>query len=128
MSTSTPLPAAPGSAPTNAGRFYTLASPAVRIAGVKLELLAFVDHLALIHRVLFNKVLVITSGIDSLHVAGSLHSQGLAVDVRTKDLLPDEQQLLLALLAYAAPSNHVAVFDERALGGEAHIHLEYHGA
>jgi hypothetical protein len=100
----------------------------VSLAGVKTELLTFVDHVALIHRLLFAKPLVITSGKDSVHVSGSLHAQGLAVDVRTRDLLPDEQGLLLALLAYAAPSNHVAVFDERALGGEAHIHLEWHGA
>jgi len=127
MSTSTPPPAAPTSAPADKGPWYTLASPAVRIAGVKTELLTFVDHVALLHRLTFGKPLVITSGKDSVHVSSSLHAQGLAVDVRTKDLLPDEQQLLLALLAYAAPSNHVAVFDERALGGEAHIHLEWHG-
>ena len=127
MSTSTPPPAAPTSVPGVKEPFYTLASPAVQIAGVKTELLTFVDHVALLHRLLFGKLLVITSGKDSAHVSSSLHAQGLAVDVRTKDLLPDEQQLLLALLAYAAPSNHVAVFDERALGGEAHIHLEWHG-
>jgi hypothetical protein len=106
---------------------YELAGPNVIVAGVRRELLQFVDYLALIHRVVFSKPLVITSGKDSVHVASSLHGQGLAVDFRTKDLLPDEQQVLLMLLAYAAPSNHVAVFDERALGGEAHIHLEYHG-
>jgi hypothetical protein len=105
-----------------------VASPAVQLAGVRPELLTFVDYLALIHRVVFSKPLVITSARDSVHSAGSLHAQGLAVDVRTKDLLPDEQGLLLALLAYAAPANKVAVFDERALGGESHIHLEYHGA
>jgi hypothetical protein len=107
---------------------YELAGPNVIVAGVRRELLQFVDYLALIHRVVFSKPLVITSGKDSVHVASSLHGQGLAVDFRTKDLLPDEQQVLLMLLAYAAPSNHVAVFDERALGGEAHIHLEYHGS
>jgi hypothetical protein len=128
MSTSTPPPAAPASAAAGKEPFYQLASPAVSLAGVKTELLTFVDYLALVHRVVFAKPLVITSGKDSVHVSGSLHSQGLAVDVRTRDLLPDEQQVLLMLLAYAAPSNHVAVFDERALGGEAHIHLEWHGA
>jgi hypothetical protein len=128
MSTTTPPPAAPARTPEGKEPFYTLASPAVSLAGVKTELLTFVDHVALIHRLVFAKPLVITSGKDSVHVSGSLHSQGLAVDVRTRDLLPDEQGLLLALLAYAAPSNHVAVFDERALGGEAHIHLEWHGA
>ncbi len=107
---------------------YEVAGPQVNLAGVSTELLTFVDHLALIHRAVFSRPLIITSGRDGVHVAGSLHAQGLAVDVRTKDLLPDEQNLLLALLAYAAPANHVAVFDERALGGDAHIHLEYRGS
>ncbi len=107
---------------------YELASPKVTVEGVKPALLAFVDYLGLVHRVVFSKPLVITSGKDALHVRGSLHYEGLAVDVRTHDLLPDEQGLLLALLAYAAPANKVAVFDERALGGEAHIHIEWHGA
>lgn len=124
---SAPNPPAPA-APTADKPMYELAGPQVSVAGVKTELLAFVDYLALVHRVVFSRPLVITSGRDSVHVAGSLHALGLAVDVRTKDLLPDEQGLLLALLAYAAPANKIAVFDERALGGEAHIHLEYHGA
>lgn len=106
---------------------YQLASPSVNVAGVVEPLMQFVSYLGLIHRLLFNKPLVITSGEDSIHVAGSLHGQGRAVDIRTRDLLPDEQALLLHLLAYAGPSNHIAVFDERALGAEAHIHLEYHG-
>lgn len=107
---------------------YQLAGPNVIVAGVRRELMQFVDYLALVHRVVFSKPLVITSGKDGAHVESSMHPAGLAVDFRTKDLQPDEQQLVLALLAYAAPSNHIAVFDERALGAEQHIHLEYHGA
>src|SRR5579864_7661077 len=90
---------------------YELASPAVELGGVKQELMNFVEYLGLVHRVVFNKPLVITSGKDGQHVGGSLHAQGLAVDIRTRDLLPDEQLLLLTLLAYAGPANHIAVFD-----------------
>lgn len=106
---------------------YQLASPSVVMAGVAEKLIAFVEYLGLVHRVMFNKPLVITSGKDSVHVASSLHAEGRAVDFRTKDLLPDEQQLILTLLAYAAPACKIAVFDERALGDQAHIHLEWHG-
>lgn len=106
---------------------YELASPAVVLEGVKPELLQFVDYLGLVHKVVFGKPLVITSGKDGQHVASSLHPLGLAVDIRTRDLLPDEQALLVSLIAYAGPSNHIAYFDERALGPQAHIHLEYHG-
>lgn len=106
---------------------YELASPAVQMTGVAKPLESFLQYLGLLHRMIFNKVLIVTSGKDSVHVASSLHGQGLAVDIRTRDLLPDEQALLLHLLAFAGPANHIAIFDERALGAEAHIHLEYHG-
>lgn len=116
------VPAAP-----LAPKYYELASPAVVMDGVAEPLVAFLEYLGLVHRVVFNKALVVTSGKDSVHTAGSLHADGLAVDIRTHDLLTDEQQLLLTLLAFAAPANHIAYFDERALGIEGHIHLEYHG-
>lgn len=128
MSTRMSSPAAPTSGFAPQKPMYELAGPQVDISGVRPALLTFVDYLGLVHRVVFLKALVITSGRDGLHSAGSKHGQGDAVDIRTKDLLPDEQGLLLALLAYAAPANQVAVFDERALGAEAHIHLEWAGA
>lgn len=120
-------PAAAAAAPQEKLNF-DLAGPNVILAGVNQQLLVFVDYLGLVHRVVFNKPLVVTSGKDGQHVASSMHPAGLAVDIRTRDLLPDEQQLLLMLLAYAAPANHIAVFDERALGADQHIHLEYHGS
>lgn len=117
----TPIAAAP------APKYYDLASPSVVMDGVVEPLLAFAEYLGMVHRVVFGKQMVVTSGRDSVHVVGSLHAEGKAVDVRTKDLLPDEQALLLHLIAFAGPSNHIACFDERALGAQAHIHLEWHG-
>lgn len=125
---SIPIKPAAAAAPPPPQVNYQLAGTEVVVAGVNEELMKFVDYLGLVHRVVFNKPLVITSGKDGAHVASSMHYAGLAIDFRTKDLLPDEQQLVLALLAYAAPANHIAVFDERALGADQHIHLEYHGA
>jgi hypothetical protein len=90
--------------------------------------MGFVTYLGLWHRLTFNKPLVITSGKDAVHAAGSLHGIGKAVDVRITDLDAGEAALFFALLAFAAPGNLVAVFDERALPGEPHIHLEYHGS
>lgn len=103
-----------------------LASPAVVLDGVDPHLISFVQHLAAIHLVVFGIDLVVTSGKDSIHSPGSLHAQGKAVDVRIKDLEPDAQLLFFSILAYAAPANGIAVFDERALGSEAHVHLESH--
>lgn len=105
-----------------------LASPAVQLTGVDAHLVAFIQHLAAVHLVLFGSDLVVTSGKDSIHSAGSLHAQGRAVDVRIKDLDPEGQMLFLTILAYTAVSNSIAVFDERALGAESHVHIEYHGA
>jgi hypothetical protein len=124
---STPVKPVAAAAAPDPSQHYELAGPQVNVVGVRRELMQFVEYLALVHRVVFSKPLVITSGLDRVHVTGSLHLVGLAVDFRTKHLLPDEQQLVLALLAYAAPANHISVFDERALGAEQHIHLEYHG-
>lgn len=124
---STPIkPIAPAATPPPVQNF-TLASPSVSVKDVVPQLMAFVDYLGFVHRIVFNKMLTVTSGKDAIHTAGSLHAEGKAVDIRTHELLPDEQALLLHLLAYAGPANHIAVFDERALGAEAHIHLEYHG-
>lgn len=105
-----------------------LASPAVNVKDVAPQLMAFVAHLAAVHLVLFGKDLVVTSGRDAIHATGSLHSQGRAVDVRIKDLDPEGQLLFLSILSYAAVPNQVAFFDERALGEESHVHIEYHGA
>jgi hypothetical protein len=104
------------------------ASSAVVLDGVDAHLISFAQHLAVLHKVLFGTDMVVTSGKDSIHVASSLHGQGKALDLRIKDLAPDAQMIFLALLMYAAPENNVAVFDERALPGSPHIHIEYHGA
>lgn len=126
MST-TPVPPAPIE-PAHTQAPYELASPAVVLAGVNPRLLGFVTYLGLWHRLTYNKPLVITSGKDAVHAAGSLHGIGKAVDVRITDLDAGEAALFFALLAFAAPGNLIAVFDERALPGEPHIHLEYHGS
>lgn len=125
---STPVKPVAAIAPPAEPKYYELASAKVVMAGVAEPLLAFVSYLGLVHRVVFNKPLVVTSARDSVHTRSSSHAEGRAVDIRMGDLLPDEQCLVLHLLAYAGPSNKIASFDERVLGGESHVHLEYHGA
>ncbi len=124
---STPSQPTPNPLSSSAPPGYELASPKVKLDGVNAKLMGYVEYLALVHRVLFAKPLVITSGIDSLHVPSSLHGRGLAVDFRTRDLDPDEMALVIHILAYSAPANSICYFDERGLPGEAHIHIEYHG-
>lgn len=102
--------------------------PGVVLEGVNPKLIGWAQHAALIHKTLFGIDMVITSGRDSQHVAGSLHAEGLALDIRTHDLSADAQLLWLLILCYAGEPNDVCVFDERALPGAPHIHVEYHGA
>jgi hypothetical protein len=111
--------------PDNTG--LLTASDKVSLQGVDPHLIAFAQHLAMAHQVLFSTEMVITSGKDSIHATGSLHSIGRALDVRIKDLDPESQALFLHVLAFSAVPNSIAFFDERALGDEAHVHIEYHG-
>lgn len=105
-----------------------VASDTVVLEGVDPRLMAYAEHLGMVHHLLFGKPLTITSGKDSTHVSHSFHYLGRALDVRTADLDPEEQLVLLNVIAFSAPPQGVAVFDERAVHGEAHIHLELHGA
>lgn len=112
----------------NLPQFLELANNNVVMDGVNPNLVTFLGQLAVVHKVLFNLPLIVTSGKDSLHAAGSLHGAGLAVDVRTHDKDAAANQLLLCVLAFAADGPPIAVFDERALPGSPHIHIEWHGA
>jgi hypothetical protein len=103
------------------------ASNEVSIDGVHPDLISYAVHLAYIHWLLFGKPLIITSGKDGKHVAGSLHAQGRALDFRTRDLEADEELVFFQVLAFSAVGRKCGVFDERAVPGGAHIHVEYHG-
>lgn len=100
----------------------------VNFKDVAPALFAFIVHMGYVHRILFGDPLVITSGKDGTHSPNSLHAVGKAVDVRTRDLDDTEQLLFLSVLLWAASNRECTVFDERALPGAGHIHVEYHGA
>lgn len=109
-------------------QYIELSVPTVNWQGLVPDLLTFAGHLALLHQLLFGQPLVITSAKDGQHSAGSLHAEGKAIDVRTRDKSDEENLMLLAVLAFIASSAPVAVFDERHLEGSPHIHIEWHGA
>jgi hypothetical protein len=104
-----------------------LANESVVLEGVNQEFLDFVSHVGVVHALIFGHPLVITSGRDS-HAPGDVHMRGDAVDLRTVDKDPEGVMLLLAMLAYAATTVAVAVFDERQGAGGPHIHIEWRGA
>ncbi len=104
-----------------------LAGPEVNLEGVADGLLAYVSRLGDVHEAIFAIPLVISSGRDGQHAPGSLHAQGRAVDLRTQDKSDAEMLVFLAVVAYSAGNFHCTVFDERALPGAPHLHIEYHG-
>ena len=71
---------------------------------------------------MLNKELVITSGMEGEHREGSLHHQGLALDLRSRDLSELEKKLvtgeLTRRLKKLSDSYQVILED-------THIHVEY---
>lgn len=122
MTTNQPTPTAQ-SAPT-LPEYVELASPSVVIAGVDERLIHLAQMLGAISKGIFSLPVVITSGRDSLHVQGSKHASGQAIDIRTKDKNAEQITLLLHLIHYCGPSYNVSCFDESMLGEQGHIHLE----
>ena len=104
--------------------FVELASPKVVIEGVDDRLMNFAHFLGAMSKGLFGCPTIITSGKDSIHVAGSKHMQGKAIDIRTKDKTPDAVALLLHIIHFSGDTQGITCFDETALGAEAHFHLE----
>jgi len=105
----------------------TIKDASVNLADVVARLQEYVARLGLIHEVVFGEPLVVTSGRDGNHAAGSLHRAGRAVDVRSGAWPNGGGLLWLMLIAFVAPAFQCTVFDERALPGASHIHIEYHG-
>jgi hypothetical protein len=105
-----------------------VASPEVVLDGVDPQLMKYMEHLGLVHRLIFGKDLVITSGKEGKHVQNSFHEIGRALDVRTADKDLEEQVVFMTIVAFSAPPQGVAVFDERATHDVKHVHFEFHGA
>lgn len=105
-----------------------VASPDVVLEGVDERLMKYVEHLALVHQLLFGRPLTITSGKEGKHVQNSFHERGLAVDARTADKDAEEQLVFMTVVSFSAPAQGVAVFDERSTHDPKHVHLELHGA
>jgi hypothetical protein len=62
--------------------------------------------------------LVITAGTDGKHMVGSLHYKGMALDIRTRNIVGNEVEVLAELKTALGPAFDVV------LEGD-HIHLEY---
>jgi hypothetical protein len=101
-----------------------LASKTVAMDGLDAHLHDVAKELARMHVALFDKFLIVTSANDSVHSKGSKHYIGKALDIRSHDKSELEQALWAIVLSFVCPPHGVGVFDERALPGGAHWHLE----
>ncbi len=102
----------------------TAVSKDVNCTQLNRSLFGFLLFAGQLYYYLFSRSLVVTSGNDGQHVAGSKHYQNKAVDLRTMDLDPEQQHVFLMLLIHLSRIHNVGVFDERRLVSGPHVHVE----
>lgn len=101
----------------------TVASTSVDVTKLDPLLVGFMRSAGHLHSYLFAKPLVITSGNDGNHLAHSAHYLNFAVDIRSRELTPDQAMLFSLLLSFIAPLYKCVVFDERATASQ-HWHVQ----
>lgn len=104
--------------------FVQLKDADVNIRHLEPALLGFLTTAGQVHSWLFQKVLVVTSGNDGVHVKGSAHYANRAADLRSMDKTLEEQMLFAMILTYLGEHRGVGLYDERQKPGEAHYHVE----
>jgi len=113
--------------PANWPELVLLKDTTVNVSGLSGRMVLFLTRLSEVHEALFDTSLVVTSGNDGGHTTNSKHSQNKAVDIRCVELAMAQQIVFLACINLLAPGYSMAVFDERALPGASHIHIEEAG-
>ena len=96
----------------------------VIVASLVPELTTALAKIGRVHLDLFDKPLIITSGNDGKHKAGSKHYVNKAVDLRMVDKDLVEQALFIDILMYLDTRLHLMLFDERQEPGSDHVHIE----
>jgi hypothetical protein len=104
-----------------------LKSADVNVADINSVLQSFLRRLGLVSLHLFNTVIVVTSGKDSIHVASSKHGRGDAVDLRISNFAPEDQPALLLALRVLCKQFGLSMFDESYAPGMGHVHIEIAG-
>ena len=91
----------------------------VKLCGIRPEMVNFIDALHLYFRRMLKKPLVITSVTDGLHMLGSKHYKGLAIDLRIWHLSDQDIRCLRSWFV----DNYDKLFD--FVLEKNHIHIEY---
>jgi hypothetical protein len=95
-----------------------LIKPGVRIAGLRPEIVVAVIAASRVWEEAGHD-LMITSGIEGRHMAGSLHYVGAAVDLRTNDLHADDVTKLVARVRECLGEEYDVVVEAD------HLHIEF---
>lgn len=90
-----------------------LESMSVQVRHLDESLVSFLINAGKAHLALYGRALVLTSGNDGTHVAGSAHGKNKAVDLRSLDKSPEAEMLFCLVLGWFSRLYKVAVFDER---------------
>ena len=67
---------------------------------------------------------VITSANDSTHMNGSLHYQDRAIDLRSRDLRPGEEEQVAEELRYILGADYQVLFEDQDTPNE-HLHVAW---
>lgn len=100
--------------------------PGVKLLGLRPEIEVALDVASSIFIQIFpDQDLWITSALDGVHSANSLHYRGLALDLRTKFLPSRLEKLKFASLMRDCLGSDYDVVLEDLLGKNEHLHVEY---
>jgi hypothetical protein len=95
-----------------------LIKPGTRLSGIRPEVvLAIVAAHAVIDEL--GHDCVVTAAIDGKHTTGSLHYAGAAVDIRTRDLAPEDQKKFEARVRECLGEDFDVIHEAD------HLHLEF---
>ena len=99
--------------------------PGVSIRGVRAELLFALPICEGIFMRAEAATCRVTSVMDGVHKAGSLHYAGLAMDLGIKDVIPDRREIVVGQLVRAlSPLGFDVLWEGRGTPNE-HVHVEY---
>lgn len=83
-----------------------------------------VAFLNTVHELNIEDDMLVTSGNDSTHMAGSKHYSDNALDFRTKQLTSGEKHELIAALTHRLGNDYDLILEDEG-GPNEHLHVEY---
>jgi len=98
-------------------------SSVVDVSQLVVPLQMFLASAAAVHYSMFRLPLIITSANDGNHAHDSKHYLWKAVDIRSRDLTSDQEDIFARSLVGMQRIPQVGIFDERYIG-QPHWHVE----